>query len=335
MRGGLSHNQIKAWTRAAFCCAALVLLLLVLGGLSGVQDRSFSTPEPVPTPTPRETVGVAAVFGTTDDPFCAAFLSDLEALCEAGGWRLIQYDCVGRANIQQGQVEDFLKNETADVAILYAVGEQEELEARAKALYKRCPVVTVGQGVRHVAKRYVAAHVGAEEDGQIKALCGYFQESRPKVKEVLVLLDLPDEERKARDQAFEDGNVAVLDENYTWGDKIYAERYLETGLELFPEADAIVCASRNGTQGALNSLRQKDLRSTVKIAALDYDQSMAEDLALGDLDAAAVLSPKEMAEGVADLLPKVLKKEKIEEKPLTYHVLTPENMDKLDLGYEP
>lgn len=335
MRGGLSHSQIKAWTRAAFCCAALVLLLLVIGGLSGIQDRSASTPEPPPTPTPRETVGVAAVFGTTGDPFCAAYLSNLEELCEAGGWRLIQYDCVGRTNIQQGQIEDFLKNETADVAILYAVGEQEELEARAKALYKHCPVVTVGRPVRPVAKRYVAAHVGAEANGQIKALCGYFNESRPKVEKVLILLDLPDEEREARKQTFEDGNVAVLDENYTWGDKIYAERYLETGLELFPEADAIVCASRNGTQGALNSLHQKDLRSTVKIAALDYDQSMAEDLALGDLDAAAVLSPKEMAEAVAELLPKALKKEKIEEKPLAYHVLTPENMDKLDLGYEP
>lgn len=302
-------------------------------GLRGIARTPASVPAASSGPAPRETVGVAAVFGTTGDPFCAAMLSNLEDLCAAQGWRLIQYDCGGRAGVQQGQIEDFMRNEAADVAVLYSLAEQEDLDGQVKLLHERCPVVTVGRRARAAAGRYVAAHVGADETGQIDALCGYLDQALPKRKEVLLLLDLPDEDRTGRERAFSDGDVTVLDENYTWGDKIYAERYLETGLELFPEANAIVCASRRGTQGALNSLRQRDLRSKVKIVALDYTAAMDDDLAQGDLDAVAVLSPKDAAEMVADLLPKVLKKEKIEEEPLTYHILTPENVDELDLGY--
>ena len=125
----------------------------------------------------------------------------------------------------------------------------------------------------------------------------------------------------------------MLDENYTWGDKIYAERYLETGLDRFPEADAIVCASRHGTRGSLNTLRQRELREKIKILSLTYDPSLDDDLALGDLDAAAALSPKEAAEATVGLLPKVAKGEKVEETVLEYHVLTPENINETDLGY--
>lgn len=304
-----------------------------MGVLFRVLDTSPPPSEESPAPTPRESAGVAVVFGTTGDPFGAAFLSQLADLCAQQGWRLIQYDCGGKPDVQEGQVVDFLSNETADVAVLYAVGEQEAAAAQVKALRERCGVITVGRRVAPSARRYVDVHVGGAENGAASALGGYLNESRLKGGEVLLLMDLPDEESGARKRAFSAEGVAVLDENYTWGDKIYAERYLETGLDRFHEADAIVCASRHGTRGSLNTLRQRELREKIKILSLTYDPSLDDDLALGDLDAAAALSPKEAAEATVGLLPKVAKGEKVEETVLEYHVLTPENINETDLGY--
>ena len=61
-----------------------------------------------------------------------AILSQLADLCAQQGWRLIQYDCGGKPDVQEGQVADFLSNETADVAVLYAVGEQEAAAPRSR-----------------------------------------------------------------------------------------------------------------------------------------------------------------------------------------------------------
>lgn len=319
-------------TRAAFLCAALVFLL-ALPRLAGSLLASGET-EPgavSPSDAPSEDTVRAVLFGDASDPFCAPLYPALEELCKRQGWQLIQYDCRGRAAAQQGQLEDFMRNEAADVAVLYPLAESEELTKQVKTLYKCCNVVTVSQQPRTAASRYIAAHVGPAQSGRVDALCDYLDRALPKSKEILLMSDLPDPNvSKEYQQAFSKRDVTVLDENYTWGDKIYAERYLETGLELFPQADAIVCASRHGTQGSLNSLRDKGLRSKMKIVALDYAPEMEEDLILEELDAAVTLLPKDAAEQVTELLPKLLNGEQLEERFLAYHVLTPYNIGELE-----
>lgn len=332
MSGGPDNKNTERFTRAAFLCAALVLVLLLLQPLTAAivaSTRPASTPAPSPSAAPE--IHTVAFFGDASDPFCAPLYPALEELCKRQGWQLIQYDCRGRAAAQQGQLDDFMRNEVADVAVLYPLAESEELTKQVKALYKCCNVVTVSQQPRTVASRYIAAHVGPAQSGRVDALCDYLDRALSKSKEVLLISDLPDPDiSKEYQQEFSKRDVTVLDENYTWGDKIYAERYLETGLELFPQADAIVCASRHGTRGSLNSLRDKSLRSKIKIVALDYTPEMEEDLILGELDAAVTLLPKDAAEQVTELLPKLLNAEQLEERFLAYHVLTPHNIGELD-----
>lgn len=317
-------------TRAAFVCAALVLTLLVLGMFLAPLFAP-AAPGPVPTETKPAAEASVALLGSGSDPLCAPLYPALEELCRARNWRLVTYDCKGSAVSQKGQMEDFLRTETADVAVVFSLLEQEELDRQVKALSAKCAVVTVGQG----AKRGAAAHVGGEETEKLAAVSAWLKENLKGDREVLLLTDGPDEDAERRyDQALSRENVTILDKNYTWGGAFYAQRYLNTALESFPQAKAVLCTSRHGTQGAAAALAEKHLRDKVKIVALDYDPAMADDLALGELDAAAALSPKEAAEWVAELLPKVLNKEKVEEKSLTYHILTPENVDELELGYK-
>lgn len=311
-------------------CAALVLVLLVLGLL--LKGLLAPAPAPAPTPSAKPAPEAAVVLlGDGSNPLCAPLYPALEELCAANNWRLVTYDCKGSAASQKGQIEDVLRVETADAAVLFSVLDQEALDEQVQALGAKCAVVTVGQR----AKGGAAAHVGGEEDGQLRAVAAWLRGDRKGRGRALLLTDEPDEAAEERCiKALSKGKVTVLDNNYTWGGAFYAQRYLNSALETFPETDAVLCASPSGVQGAAAALEEKKLRDGVKIVALDYDPSLADALALGNLDAAAALSPTEAAEAVTRLLPKVLSQEKLQEKPLEYHILTPENVDELELGYE-
>lgn len=335
MRGRPDNKNTERFTRAAFLCAALVLVLLLLQPLTNAivaYARPASAPAPSPSVAPETQVVV--FFGAASDPFCAPFYSALEELCGSQGWRLVSYDCRGYAVNQTGQIEDFLRTGTADVAVLYSVLEQDDLHTQVKALHKVCPVITVGQEVEPVAKRYVNAHVGTDETERLRTLADYFKDNLKRNKGVLLLCDVPDAAaERLYEQTLSKEKITVLGKNYSWGDAVYAQRYLNS-VDSFYDVGGIMCTSRHGTVGTATTLGEKKLRDRIKIASLYYEPAMADDLALGDLDAAVAVAPKEAFDVLAELLPKVVKGETIEEKTLTPILLTPENMDEVDLGYE-
>lgn len=336
MRGPDQTKNRASLTRAAFCCAALVLALLLLQPMFSViihgKTELGGTEEPA---GPKEEAVRIVFLGDGSDPFCAPLYPVLEELCAEEGWRLVSYDCRGGEISQKGQIEDFLRTETADLAVIYPVLEPSERNTQIKALAAKCPVVTVGNRPGVTAERYVAAHVGGEEGERLETLCGYLKKNKKESEGVLLLMDYVDEAAEGRYQrGFSKENVEILGKNYTWGAPFYAERYLTTALDDIPAVGGVVCVSRHGTQGTLDTLRKKGMREDVKIAALFYEPAMADDLALGELDAAVAFSPKEAGERLEELLPKVLKKETVKEQPLTPVLLTPENINKVELGYE-
>lgn len=311
---------MKILTGAAFLCVALVLLRLFASlDLFARQTEAVS-------PSPAAEKQTVVFLGSSADPLCEPLFSDLETLCTQQGWRLISYDCKGRAAGQKGQIEDFLRTEAADAAVLWPVLEGEELDGQIKALAGQCPVVTVGQRPGTAAARLTASHVGADGTEQLRTLAGYLKKNVAKGQGVLLLTDLPDEDAEERiRRVFSVEQVDILGNNYTWGGAVYAERYLKTALDEVENVGAVVCVSRAGTAGTWNTLQEKDLRDRVKIVSLSYEPAMADDLALGELDAAVTVSPKETAECLAELLPKALKGENPAPKALTPVLLTPES----------
>lgn len=314
-------------------CAALVFALALLWALgAALSPRPEPPAEP---PSPAAVDGrVVAWFGSSSDPFCAPLYDVMEEVCRANGWRLVSYDCKGRTAGQKGQIEDFLRTEKADAAVLYSVMEESELNGQVKALAAACPVVTVGQRAGTIAGRYVTAHIGGEERQRTQTLAKYLVENG-RGEKALLMTEVPDEkmERETTD-GFSEGNVSILDHNYTWGGQVYAERYMNTALDTFSEVDAVVCISRHGAAGAQAVLTERGLRDRAKIVSLRYDPAMADDLALGVLDAAVAFAPKEAGERLAETLPDLLDGKETEDKTLTPVLLTPENVDETELGYE-
>lgn len=324
MRRGLS-TKLSVLTGAAFCCAALVLLrLLAAPGLFSPSEPRAAAPAPTP---PAETAAVV-FFGSAQDPLCGPLYGALEEACSKEGWRLVSYDCKGNAAAQAGQVEDFLRTGTADGAVLFSLCERKELDGQVKALAAQCPVVTVGKEPGTGAARLTAAHIGEESGARSRALAEYLRRQLGRGQGALLLTDVPDEdaERQYR-KAFAAEKVDILDSNYTWGGAVYARRYLDTALEEVEHVGAVVCTSREGTAGTWRALQEKELRGEVKIASLFYEPAMADDLALGELDAAVTVSSEEAAELLTAVLPRVLRGETPGEQTLTPVVLTPETID--------
>lgn len=335
MSGDLNNKNTEFITRAAFLCVALVLLVFILRpGMTMLTTPSDPQPTPSPPPSDPPSTPVLTLFGASSDPFCAPLYPALEDLCTSQGWRLVSYDCRGYATTQKGQIKDFIRTESADIVVLYSVLEQDELDEQAAALYKLCPVITVGQKVGTAAERFVSGHVGADETERISAITDYLEENIKGNGGVHILFDFPDEDYETLcAETFSQENIPVLGKNYTWDNAFYAERYLETALDEFPDTQAVVCTSRHGTAGTLDTLREKDLRDQVKIVSFNFEPAMTEEIALGGLDAAVAVSPNEAGELLEEILPKVLKGERPGTKNLTLYTLTSENVDTLDLGY--
>lgn len=318
------HNQIKDhFIRAAFLCAALVLLTFLLPPL----DQP-TAPSPAPSPSSSPPATVVAFFGDGGDPLCAPLYSALRDFAKERSWRLISYDCKGSADSQLGQLQDFLRHETANGAVVYSRLDREELDRQVEALYDATGhVATVGQQAGSSAGRYVSAHLASGGES-LNAAAAYFQKALRGNEGVLLLSDLPDPDWEAAcTNAFEAQGIAILDHGYTWTGEAYAQRYLETALEAFPEAKGILCTSRAGTAGAWNTLQEKGLRDRVKLVSLAYDAAVGDDLALGRLDAAVTVSPREAAELLEEVLPSVLEGKRPGVKTLTPVLLTPDSLD--------
>lgn len=325
MRAGL-HNQIKDHlTRAAFLCAALVLLTFLLPPL----DRP-PAPSPAPSPSSGPSATVVAFFGDSGDPLCAPLYSALRDFAKERSWRLISYDCKGSADSQLGQLQDFLRHETADGAVVYSRLDQEELDRQVEALYKTGPVVTIGQQAGSSAGRYVSAHIASGGES-LNAAAAYFQKALRGEAGILLLSDLPDPDWEAAcTNTFEDQGIAILDHGYTWTGEAYAQRYLETALEAFPDTAGILCTSRAGIEGSYKTLKDKGLDGQVLLFSLAFDQALSEDLALGRLDAAVTTSPAEVADLLEELLPQVLDGQRPGVKTLTPVLLTPDSLDQAE-----
>lgn len=326
MRAWLQNHIKDNLTRAAFLCAALVLLVYLLPPF----DLS-TVPAPSPTPASDGPAPVAVFFGDSGDPLCGPLYAALGDFAQEQSWRLITYDCKGSATSQRGQLADFLRQETADLAVVYSRLEQGELDEQVEALYnvtKR--VVTIGQPASSSASRYVAAHISAA-NAPLEGAADYFKKTLKGGGDILLLPDLPDPDwETACAAAFADSGVTIVDHGYTWTGEVYAQRYLETALEAFPEAKGILCTSRAGTVGAWNTLEEKGLTGKVKIVSLSYDTAIGDDLALGRLDAAVTLSPQEAAATLKEVLPMVLEGKRVGAKALAPVLLTPGNLDEME-----
>lgn len=312
-------------------CAALVFALALLWALgAALSPRPEPPAEP---PSPAAVDGrVVAWFGSSTDPFCAPLFDAMEKTCRANGWRLISYDCKGRA---VGQIEDFLRTEQADAAVVYSVMEEDELDTQTKALAAVCPVVTVGRKAGASARRYVTVHIGGEDAQRVSLLGEYLAERVEAEQGALLITSSPDKPtEQAYIRGFSEKNVTILDNNYDWDGARFAVRYLNTALETYPGVGAVVCTNRFGTTGTSTALKEWKMRDAVEIVSLFYDPAMADDLALGELDAAVAFAPKEAAEKLDEVLPAVVAGKETEDQTLTPVLLTPENVDETELGYE-
>ncbi len=277
-------------------CAGVVLAVCGLGlaRLLGAPKAPEVVPAPSAAPDDRP---VLAFFGDGTDPWCQEVSDGLDRWADEQGWALIAYDCKGSPTAQKGQVEDLVRTEQADVAVLCPVGDEEQLTDWVETLDgAKVPVIALS---RHSLEgvEAVACRVCPEAGEPYAAIAQWFDRG-----DLLLLADLPDDPgvETAR-EALEDGGGEVLDYGACWGNADYAGDYLDGALERFPGVDGVVAFSRAGALGAKDALGNAD----VPVLCLEYGPAVEEDLALGELDAAVEGSAQSALQVLETCIPKV------------------------------
>lgn len=288
----------------AVCCLGLVRLL-------GTPKARDIVPAPSASPDERP---VLAFFGSSADPWCRELSDGLDRWAGEQGWDLIAYDCKGDPAAQKGQVEDLVRLERADVAVVYPVGNAEQLTDWAETLSQaKVPVVALSRQSLEVVE-HVACRVCPEAGEPYASVAGWFHGG-----DLLLLADLPDDPgvETAR-EALEDNGARVMDYGACWGNETYAADYVTQALERFSRADGVVAFSRAGALGAGDAAGDED----VTVLCLEYGPAVEEDLALGRIDAAVEVPAQEALQALESCIPKVHDGEGEDFYPLAVHIRT-------------
>ena len=294
--------------RLCLICLALALLLCGCRGQVATGPEASPTDSPAPTP-------VLAFFGASNQPWCQDLAEGVGDWCGREGWELIEYDCVGLDSTQAVQVDDLLRSGGADLAVLCAVGSQEELEARTDALTKG-GVATVTLSHRPMDKPEKAlCHLGPDREGFWSAASVFFRWEEEKAQ-VLLLRDTEDDPlEEGAAQALEATGAAVLEEVYTWGDVGYAQMFLALALDNHSGASGVLCFSRTGALGAREALDEAG-RDDVRLLCLDDTKALRELVEQGELDALATVNARALTERLEEALTQAAQGQTPESKPL-------------------
>lgn len=295
------------------CALALALVLALLlavrlfyafwpSPMPQVQPSPSSSA--APAPTPERTL---ALLGSSTDPKCEPLYDALGGWCRSNGWSFISYDCYGWSVSQGGQVDDLVGHESADVALLWPTGSQEELDGWAKALHHGgCRVITLNQSVSAEGEAYVDCHLATDPDALATASAAFLATVPNAGREVLVLVDLPDAPLvEPTLNALERAGLNVAEYGACWGQSQYAQEYLTWALEHYPHAGAVLSLSREGISGAREALAGRN----IPILYLNCDPDALGDPTLDGPDAALGVSPQETLDKLTQAITKVARGE--------------------------
>ena len=264
----------------------LALCALTALRLAGSVPAAPS-PAPVPAVAPAEDEPFAlAFFGDGTDPWCAPLFEELADWTKEKGWRLVTYDCRGSATVRQGQVEDLLRTETVQAALLYVPGGTQSA-ASQRELLDKAQVKTVTLSPWGGADIGPAEGLGVALENQAVPA---FLDAR---RDVLLVVNAPEDDSvQAALDALGHTSLNVVEYGSCWSQSQYAREYVSGALERYPYVGAVLCLGREGAWGAAQALEAIGARHEIAVLCLDQSPAAREDLALGRMDAVVEVSRK-------------------------------------------
>lgn len=275
--------------------AFALVTVLALCALTAVR-LALSPPAPVPSPSPAPALApveeepfALAFLGDGSDPWCAPLFEELADWAKEKGWRLVTYDCRGSATVRQGQVEDLLRTETVQAALLYVPVETERAASQRELLDKA------------QVKTLTLTPWGGTDIGPAEGL-GVALENQAG-RDVLLVVDVPEEDAtQAALDALGRASLNVVEYGSCWRESRYAREYVSGALERHPYVGAILCLGREGAWGAVEALEDVGGRREIAVLCLDQSQAAREDLALGRMDGVLEVSREGVLAGVEAIL---------------------------------
>lgn len=283
----MKRRFLALWTVCALAVGAF--------GLVGLLTSGGAAPRAVPTASaPPEKAGTLAFFGDSGDPWCRSAMEDLPAWAKEKGWGLITYDCRGNPTIRAGQVEDLLRVERADVAVLCGMNDHADKTDWTEALDRAGLRVITLDAHDVEPDEAVDCALSAAEGQPYLAAAQWLGRGAS----VVLMADLPDDPavEQAKEVLARQG-VTVLDYGACWSTARFAQDYVAMAAERWSGLDGVVAFGRQGALGAKAALGDRG-----KVLCLSWEEAMEADLADRRLDAAVEVSGSGLLDALAQAL---------------------------------
>lgn len=281
---------------------AMGLALMLALGLCGCGPEKPEEPDPTPTPEPAP---VLAFFGASTLPWSENSREWTTQWCEAEGWTLVEYDCLGLGSTRDIQIGDLLRSGGADLAVLCALGDWESLNAQAAALAEGgVDVITLSDSPLEPTESALCC-LGPDEGELWGAASAFFRWEIDNARVVILRDSAAGQLGSAAQAALETAGVTVLEEVFTWGSVEYGQQFLADALARHGQVTGVLCFSRTGALAAQAALVETGRREEVKTLCLDSSQRLLEDLERGELDGLATINARATAQALETALTQI------------------------------
>lgn len=275
--------------------ALLAMAVVLVAGLAAIRwTPKTALPELSPSAPPEKAPVTLASLGDGSDAWWEEVEEELADFCQARGWAYTAYDCRGSALIQADQAAQLAREESADLAVVYAADGSDAaqwVETLEKSGWR---VAAVGPKVEGAAWS-----AGYDETGLAAAAAEFFRGAQG----VILLPDVAGDPRlEAVQTVFAQEGVPALEAGSTWGDVDFGRDYLVGALERYPQADGVVAFSRTGVLAGAEALEG---REDVKILCLTCSDALKEEIDDGRLAGALEPSASQAAETLKEALPQL------------------------------
>jgi len=284
----------------------LCLSILALTGCSGTGQSSSGSSDN--NSEDDFLVGFSNNSDTYD--YCAKFRSYLKEETEALGIKIIVTDAAGDTNVQNGQIDDFIVQNTNVVSAISndLDGSVPALEAARAADIPFVSFLTTITGAEDYDK---FIYVGSRNYDAGVVQGEYLVENLPENAEIIYFTGPPNDQqyidRKAglMDTLSSRSDIKILAEYNVENQKDLGMSTTEDCMQAFESFDAIVCQNDDSALGAAEALKSAGRLDGVSVIGIDGSDQALESIKAGEMTMTVLQNAKEQAKAGAEVFRRI------------------------------
>jgi len=284
---------------------------------------------------------VYAAVTTSLAPYVIAMSNNMQAMCDANGWNLTQYDGEGNVTVQTEQIANIVADGDADLVILFPVDSEVGSTYTKQLADAGIPCFTIVSDVTESGQSYVEHYIGLDHYGMAQASVQTAIDefgADAGLKYVILSgwqaqLDYQLREAGVRDLLDENTNWEYLTTAYNGASRADAMDNMSQFLTAYPDLDLVVCLSDEFALGAVQAIKAAG-RTDLPVTSIELFQESVQEIKDGYMLCSVTQFSSYVVDAIEEAVNKWLNGETFDRNiNCDYDVVTIDNVDNFQPEY--